>query len=116
MAAMDLISIMLANFSVLLMTSVYVWVVAAAAAVEVTVATVVTVVTVATAVVVDVGAVKSIELAPPTFADSKCSWQRRLPISHHCGIRPPIQSFREVCNCRRYPTHGFRKIVAARAK
>lgn len=101
MAAMDLISIMLANFSVLLMTLVS-WAVAVAA--------------LTAAVAVVVGAVKSIELAPPTFADSMYSWQHRLPISHHCGIRPPIQSFREVCNCHRYPTHGFRKIVAAREK
>lgn len=100
MAAMDLISIMLANFLVLMMTSMMAVVVAA----------------VATAVAVVVGAVTSIELSPPTFADSMCSWQHRHPISHHCGIRPPIQSFREVCNCRRCPTHGFQKIVAAREK
>lgn len=100
MVAMDLISITLANFLVLSMTLAYELAAVVAAAV-------------ATAVVAVAAVAESIGLARMMFADSMCSWRHHLAISHHYGIRPPIQLFREECNCHPYPIHDSQKNGAA---
>lgn len=108
MVARDLISITLANFSVLSMTLAYELAAVVAAAVATAVAAAVATVVVAVAVVAE-----SIGLALKTFVDSMCSWWHHIAISHRYGILPPVRLFREECNCHPYPIHDSRKIGAA---